>query len=750
MKYLLPFLLVALNALGQTTTNLPTLTGANVALTDKFIINDVSAAGSAPMKQMAFSELVNVPGLFPNGSIPVAKISGLSTAATAAPGTSSNQPMVWNSGASSWQASDLVSATNFRAQGISSSLEIQSDRISYFKVPWNTRLYFDDPSEDRDITFPDRSGRVALSTDLGNVFLAVNFGVKADGVTDDTLTLQACIDAAAAVASDALRSVVILPRGTIMVRRTTVPNPGGRPYWKQCILLKNNVDLVGQGIDVTIIKMLFSTPSNTAGMMADNNVGGISKNITLKGFTFDSDAVNRGFSDEGEGINIKTGNNILLQDLKVINSEQDGLDLDGGTNLRVVGCIVEYSKGSGLHLVSTGGTRVFVSDSRFAYNGYARRVLEGSSLAGNGSGVDVMADDMIISNCVFENNAVEVQVFAGSVLMDGCVVSHSPTSLNLAGIVAGWTGLPEISIGSFEIRNCKLRSTSTPNLIEIIQNWPNTIISNSEINGKIVCTSGKHLTVSGNQINPGGSPRNGVHVVLASGDVNITGNLFRDATNHIRIESASGGMVSGNRFKNSGVDLHFTSLTGLTDNWNILNNTFDSTAATRSVQMAYGCSGATFIGNNGDNGGFSIHVGSGGGAVTNNKFIGNHFSTLLVDYANSTGNLFRNNEITGTITHSNSSTYAQNTWTGNKGAGCAGIFYGTATLTSGTATITSAASNSGRKFGLSRQSPNASTAIGNLSLGTVTAQTSFVVNALNDSAAVATGDLSSVYWEIIE
>ena len=128
----------------------------------------------------------------------------------------------------------------------------------------------------------------------------------------------------------------------------------------------------------------------------------------------------------------------------------------------------------------------------------------------------------------------------------------------------------------------------------------------------------------------------------------------------------------------------------------------------------------------------------------------NLLSGVQVDSGSSTGSLFQNNVITGSITHTGGANFASNTWRRNTGAGCAGVFYGTATLAGGAATVTTPAANSARKFGFSRQALNASTGIGNLTLGTVTAQTSFVINALNDSAATATGDLSSVYWEILE
>jgi hypothetical protein len=75
---------------------------------------------------------------------------------------------------------------------------------------------------------------------------------------------------------------------------------------------------------------------------------------------------------------------------------------------------------------------------------------------------------------------------------------------------------------------------------------------------------------------------------------------------------------------------------------------------------------------------------------------------------------------------------------------------GTVTLASGTATISTTASAAVGtvNYSLSHCGPNSSTAIGTLSTGTIVAGTSFVINALTATNTVATGDASTVCWEI--
>jgi lysophospholipase L1-like esterase len=73
-----------------------------------------------------------------------------------------------------------------------------------------------------------------------------------------------------------------------------------------------------------------------------------------------------------------------------------------------------------------------------------------------------------------------------------------------------------------------------------------------------------------------------------------------------------------------------------------------------------------------------------------------------------------------------------------------------ATLTSGTVTVSNTRITASSRVRLTRQAKNASSAIGNLTLGTITAGTSFVITALKADGTTETGDASTVLWEIIE
>jgi hypothetical protein len=76
---------------------------------------------------------------------------------------------------------------------------------------------------------------------------------------------------------------------------------------------------------------------------------------------------------------------------------------------------------------------------------------------------------------------------------------------------------------------------------------------------------------------------------------------------------------------------------------------------------------------------------------------------------------------------------------------------GVATLSSGTVTVSNTSVTANTRIILGRYSPGSSTALGILSVGTVSASTSFVINALKEAdATVQTNDVSVVDWILVE
>lgn len=80
-----------------------------------------------------------------------------------------------------------------------------------------------------------------------------------------------------------------------------------------------------------------------------------------------------------------------------------------------------------------------------------------------------------------------------------------------------------------------------------------------------------------------------------------------------------------------------------------------------------------------------------------------------------------------------------------------GARMGSATLVAGTVTVSNITVTAATKIFLTRGSAGASTAVGTLSVGTVTASASFIINSLNPTnATVQTNDISVINWILLE
>lgn len=114
-----------------------------------------------------------------------------------------------------------------------------------------------------------------------------------------------------------------------------------------------------------------------------------------------------------------------------------------------------------------------------------------------------------------------------------------------------------------------------------------------------------------------------------------------------------------------------------------------------------------------------------------------------------TGNITATNGNIVLGTAGNKQVYTSVATTTTAGANSAG----TVTLVGGTATIATTAIAAGSKVRLTRQSVGATGAnpLGLLSIGTITAGVSFVINAWSstDATALAATDVSSIFWEVV-
>jgi len=261
------------------------------------------------------------------------------------------------------------------------------------------------------------TGPIALYTDTDAAAAALlnvkDFGAMGDGVTDDTVAIQAAL--------------------------TAVPSTGGKVYVPAGVYIvsaacwiKSNTHVYGDGIDVTIIKRKANSLSATVNPNYDYNkilttgsaVGAPYTNassgtsITVTDMTLDGNYTNQSLTSisngaDGFGMSHTIGSDsggcvdgITLQRIKVQNVMQDGISLHNCKNVLVDSCVT-YKTGQTTAITSKNGISLgggptdlsngwcktaIVTNNRISYSG----ANSGSSPAAEGI-VNSIWDDVVIS-----------------------------------------------------------------------------------------------------------------------------------------------------------------------------------------------------------------------------------------------------------------------------------------------------------------------------------------------------------------
>jgi len=153
------------------------------------------------------------------------------------------------------------------------------------------------------------------------------------------------------------------------------------------------------------------------------------------------------------------------------------------------------------------------------------------------------------------------------------------------------------------------------------------------------------------------------------------------------------------------------------------------------------------------NGGLDIMANQAGQSVRLWAGTANTAPTEVASFLNTGSVIYENLQVQGTLNNANGPVIPQ-TALGTQGPAAGYVttsISGTATLVSGTVTVSSTAAcavSSSCHYSLTRYATNSSVAIGNLSVGTISAGSSFVINSLTATDTIATTDVSSVSWQV--
>lgn len=175
-----------------------------------------------------------------------------------------------------------------------------------------------------------------------------------DGVTQARDHIQSVLDTAEAAGG----GTVYIPAGVYLITPYT-GGPSSDDEGKG-LDVPANVTLAGAG-DATILKVAprdLTTASFVRTVFVRGDAVTPIENVHLRDFCVDGNKANiTGTFEEskGEGVNLKYANRCSVQNVLVINTSADGIDLDNATESLVMGCRMIGTAGSGIH-VSSGST----------------------------------------------------------------------------------------------------------------------------------------------------------------------------------------------------------------------------------------------------------------------------------------------------------------------------------------------------------------------------------------------------------
>lgn len=287
-----------------------------------------------------------------------------------------------------------------------------------------------------------------------------DYSAAGDGVTDDKAAIQAALDAAYAAGG----GIVYLPRGVYMVSAPASASLG-------CLQIKDNVTLMGDGMDVTIIRCKDFVDLSVSGIVRTPS-GVQNNNVTIQDLTLDGnlanqtgvgnitvffcgvtpgDRVNRdknirlyrvratgGKNGTGGATVLNAGygfdpheltENILFDGCIADGNQKDGFVLDGQFGFRVVNCT---SFNNGRHGFN------FVTESYQGTVSNCRSYSNGTLTSGNNYIVAEDSHDIVIDGCMSDLSNVEgIKIRRGPNIDDTRVIvkNNRISKSNRAGLV---------------------------------------------------------------------------------------------------------------------------------------------------------------------------------------------------------------------------------------------------------------------------------------------------------------------------
>jgi parallel beta-helix repeat protein len=354
------------------------------------------------------------------------------------------------------------------------------------------------------------------------------YGAVGDGVTLDRAAIQA-----AALAIPPQGGTLLIPRGTYLLDRTTLPEPNSGKF---AIWVKSNT--VIQAESGAVLKMASSVTAQTdLIVVSDGTHYGGANNVQIRGLTIDGNTRGRRVGiDGGEGIHFLGGSNQVVSGCHIFDAPEDGIDFGQPVGqVLVENTRIENCWGAGIHSLGRGGTRI--SNCYFRSNGWLRlpqwgyvgAALDNSFAEGNAE----------VTGTVFEDNAVNVYVQSGLISLQNCELRQM--SDNRTNVLVQ-------QYGQLVMNGCFCYSPGVNGVgVLIEQDDSRARITGNEFFFQGVKIQGgtSDAVISGNSFYGGGLR---AIQVLNGKQVLIAANSFLATHSGVRLESASNVRVIGNAF----------------------------------------------------------------------------------------------------------------------------------------------------------------------------------------------------------
>ena len=252
---------------------------------------------------------------------------------------------------------------------------------------------------------PDFTGSVTRPTceKLEESVSVADFGATGDGVTDDTIAIQAALNSIPATGG-----MLYLPPGTYKTTATLT------------LLAKSNVTVFGAGMGASVI----NASAVTGNLMVLGYTSGapspaVLNNVTLRGFTLYGSAT----SAMDKIVNYRGINNVVFDAMEFYNGYNEGVYCDGASvsfnGLTITNCYFhdcnKSSISNGINTNTLGVTDIIIENNRFERMGTGLYVLgQNISICNNqfvdirntgiGVGESNLALKRSISGCVISGN----------------------------------------------------------------------------------------------------------------------------------------------------------------------------------------------------------------------------------------------------------------------------------------------------------------------------------------------------------